>query len=228
MECPGRGEVGAIHLAAMAGNSAIVQELTAHGADARRGIWPHRDATSAIQLARDRGFEELMSIMQAPPVNANQTEASTDLFQVLANLDEERAIDILESDPTLALIEDDDGWPLMHRAAQVGADKLIAHLLSLGVDPAATVEGVNTADFAAISSSKDFSKVPAVIQAHGVPLGNVSLVALGDLDAIRQRHAAGELQVPTRFELFKPFPGLLPSQCAITSLRCSNSFWRVD
>ena len=40
-----------------------------------------------------------MSIMQAPPVNANQTEASTDLFQVLANLDEERAIEILESDP---------------------------------------------------------------------------------------------------------------------------------
>ena len=30
------------------------------GADARKGIWPHRDATSALTIAIERGYDEIV------------------------------------------------------------------------------------------------------------------------------------------------------------------------
>src|SRR5580704_16668389 len=54
----------AIHFAVMHRWPEIVRLLMQNGANARAGIDPHRDATSAWTLANERGYQELVSIIE--------------------------------------------------------------------------------------------------------------------------------------------------------------------
>ena len=54
----------AIHYAVMHRRPEIVRLLMQHGANARAGIHPHRDATSAWTLAQERGYDEIVAIIE--------------------------------------------------------------------------------------------------------------------------------------------------------------------
>ncbi|MBV8552145.1 MAG: ankyrin repeat domain-containing protein [Acidobacteriaceae bacterium] len=54
----------AIHYAVMHRRPEIARLLMQKGANARAGIHPHRDATSAWTLARERGYEEIVAIIE--------------------------------------------------------------------------------------------------------------------------------------------------------------------
>jgi ankyrin repeat protein len=54
----------AIHYAVMHRQPEIARLLMLKGADARAGIHPHRDATSAWTLARERGYDDMVAIIQ--------------------------------------------------------------------------------------------------------------------------------------------------------------------
>lgn len=54
----------AIHYAVMHRQPEIARLLMQKGANARAGIDPHRDATSAWTLARERGYEEIVAIIE--------------------------------------------------------------------------------------------------------------------------------------------------------------------
>ena len=64
MDMSGDNEHRAIHYAVLRRDAAIVRLLMQAGADARKGIFPHRDATTAIALARDREFPEIVAIIE--------------------------------------------------------------------------------------------------------------------------------------------------------------------
>ena len=53
-----------IHYAVMQRSPEMVRLLMRHGANARQGIHPHRDATAACTLAKERGFEEIVAIIE--------------------------------------------------------------------------------------------------------------------------------------------------------------------
>jgi ankyrin repeat protein len=53
-----------IHYAVMKRSSEMVRLLMQHGASARKGIHPHRDATMAWTMAKERGYEELVAIIE--------------------------------------------------------------------------------------------------------------------------------------------------------------------
>ena len=53
----------ALHYAVLDRAPEMVRLLMAHGADARKGIYPHRDATSALAIASDRGYGEILAII---------------------------------------------------------------------------------------------------------------------------------------------------------------------
>jgi len=42
----------------------MVRLLMEAGADARKGIFPHRDATSALCLARDREYDDIVAVIE--------------------------------------------------------------------------------------------------------------------------------------------------------------------
>lgn len=54
----------AIHYAVMHRHPEITRLLMQKGANARAGIHPHRDATSAWILARERGYDEIVAIIE--------------------------------------------------------------------------------------------------------------------------------------------------------------------
>jgi len=54
----------AIHFAVLGRDAAMVKLLMEAGADARKGIYPHRDATSALAIARDREYDEIAAILE--------------------------------------------------------------------------------------------------------------------------------------------------------------------
>ena len=53
-----------IHFAVMKRSPEMVRLLMRHGADARSGVHPHRDATSAWTIAHERGYHEIAAIIE--------------------------------------------------------------------------------------------------------------------------------------------------------------------
>ena len=53
-----------IHHAVLDRSVDMVQLLMSFGADARQGIHPHRDATSALTLAVERGYDEIAAVIE--------------------------------------------------------------------------------------------------------------------------------------------------------------------
>src|SRR5260370_7199596 len=53
-----------IHYAVMRRSPEMVRLLMRHGANAREGIHPHRDATMAWTIAKERGYEEIVAIIE--------------------------------------------------------------------------------------------------------------------------------------------------------------------
>jgi len=51
-----------IHYAVMKRSPEMVRLLMRHGANARQGIHPHRDATTAWTIAKERGYEEIVRL----------------------------------------------------------------------------------------------------------------------------------------------------------------------
>ncbi|MBZ5594604.1 MAG: ankyrin repeat domain-containing protein [Acidobacteriia bacterium] len=53
-----------IHFAVMKRSPEMVRLLMRHGANARQGIHPHRDATTAWTIAKERGYDEIVAIIE--------------------------------------------------------------------------------------------------------------------------------------------------------------------
>ena len=53
-----------LHHAVLTRSPEIVRLLIQHGADPREGVYPHRDATSALTIARERGYDEIVSVVE--------------------------------------------------------------------------------------------------------------------------------------------------------------------
>jgi len=64
MDMAANNEHRALHYAVLDRAPEMVRVLMAHGADARKGIYPHRDATSALAIATDRGYVEIVTIIE--------------------------------------------------------------------------------------------------------------------------------------------------------------------
>ncbi len=54
----------ALHYAVLRRDSAMVRLLMEAGADARKGIYPHRDATSALAIAQEREYGDIVAVIE--------------------------------------------------------------------------------------------------------------------------------------------------------------------
>jgi ankyrin repeat protein len=207
----GRGgdERRAIHYAVLDRSAAMTQLLMRYGADARAGVHPHREATTALALASERGDDEIVSIIRDEEQrrrdarDRNAIAAPDDLFLV-ANWESGRALDILKSNPALVHSTSPNGGTPLHAAACELHEEAIAWLLDQGADPNRRLTGRWTPiDLAATRRGWDepahpakFERVARLLLSRGAELGPFSAVALGAADWIRAQHAGGRLEKP--------------------------------
>jgi hypothetical protein len=132
----------ALHYAVFNRAPGMVRLLMQHGADARKGIYPHRDATTALTIARERGYDDIVAIIheeeqrrQAAPSGSNAAgSASDDLTRAIADGDEPRALEMLEREPALAHAANREGWLALHAAAAMGSGRVVEWLVKHGAD----------------------------------------------------------------------------------------------
>ena len=126
-----------LHYAVMARAPEMVRLLMERGARAREGIYPHRDATTPLTIAAERGYDEIVAIIEEEEQRRRKTVSAPpdDLFRALAAGDDERAIAMMEADPALIHGRDPDrGLTPLDVAAGYGTERMTAWLRDRGAE----------------------------------------------------------------------------------------------
>jgi ankyrin repeat protein len=194
----------ALHHAVLHRRPEIVRLLMQHGADARKGIYPHRDATSPLTLATERGYAEIVAIIREEEprrsrvaATAADTPVPADLLDAFQRGDQEAMIASLDAHPALIQTADQrSGMTALHLAAANLWDRLGAWLIDRGADVGArTTTGHTPLDLVGCDDetrSPDRSRVSTKIV--GLLLGRGAertirwAIASGDADWLRARH----------------------------------------
>lgn len=203
-----------LHFAVMNRSPEIVRLLMQHGADARKGIHPHRDATTALTIAIERGYDEIVAIIQEEEQRRREamsassvtvTSSQDELSEAIARGDQARAMAMLEADPLLVRGSDREGWTPLHVASAVRSPDLVTWLLQHGADGNRRGKDDRTPlDLAAgtrrPTQREQFAAVAGMLRRSGAELTPRAAVALGEADWLRARHAEGSLVNPITWE----------------------------
>src|SRR5688572_17063505 len=138
---------GALHRAVLDHAPEMVRLLMEHGANAREGVYPHRDATSPLTMAADRGYDEITAIIEEAEHRRRQARsgqmaapAPDPLFRVIASVDDERTIAMMEANPALIqTCHPVHHWTPLHVAASRLNAGIAGWLLEHGARPCRSV-----------------------------------------------------------------------------------------
>ena len=190
-----------LHYAVLRRDAAMVKLLMEAGADARKGIFPHRDATSALTLARDREYFEIVAVIEEEErlrreemscPNATVSPVQEEIGAAIMRGDGATAMRLLEADLSLIQACDRNGGTPLHLAAQEADAELMAWLLQRRANVRKQdVEGFTALDRAALSAdprnrhAQEFPAVARLLLEQGAELTIFAAVALGDAVRVR-------------------------------------------
>ena len=206
MDGAGGDERRALHYAVMRRDASMVKLLMEAGADARKGVFPHRDATSALVLARDREFPEIVAIIEEEErlrreemscPNATVSPVQEQIVAAIVQGDDATARKLLDEDRSLIQACDRSGGTPLHVAAQVANVALAAWLLERRANVRKQdVYGMTALDRAAWNAdprhgvAARFPEIAQLLLMLGAELTLAAAVALGDADRVRKMIAA--------------------------------------
>jgi ankyrin repeat protein len=147
MELAENDERTALHFAVLGRSAEIVRLLMQGGANARKGVYPHRAATTALTIATDRGYDEIVAVIREEErLRAERTgpsQAATSP-RVTTPVDDEAAAAVRRGDVEwlrarhaaglLVNVINDSGG-LLTVAVETDQRDALALLLDLGFDP---------------------------------------------------------------------------------------------
>ena len=202
MDMAGDDEHQALHYAVLRRDAAMVRLLMAAGADARKGIFPHRDATTGFALARDRGYRDIVAAIEEEErhrreamscPNATVSPVQDQINHAIRKGDNSEAIRLLEADESPILACDRDGATPLHAAAEEMNEEMVAWLLSRRANTRKQdLKGLTPLDRAALAAdprndgAKGFPAVARRLVAHGADVTIRAAVALADAERIRE------------------------------------------
>ncbi|MDE0187170.1 MAG: ankyrin repeat domain-containing protein [Candidatus Poribacteria bacterium] len=124
-----------IHFAAEEGHAGIVRVLLEAGADPHNGIYPHREATSALTMATDRGHTSVVTVIEEWLNEQHGTTPKGEAFtQAAARGDIERVRLMHDEDAELINATDMGGGTALFRAIHRADLPLVLELLDRGAD----------------------------------------------------------------------------------------------
>jgi ankyrin repeat protein len=198
-----------LHHAVLERAPEMVRILMAHEANAREGVYPHRAATTAHAIAVERGYNDIVRIIEDEEQKRRDTRSgrpgappADELYRAIERGEVDRVTAMLDENPALVHTRHAtfDVSPL-HIAARGLNARIISALLDRGGDPAARGHHDFTPLDAAAHSwyqvdAERFAEVAALLLKHGAPMTPAGAAALGKADWLRARHAAGALSNP--------------------------------
>ena len=135
-EIADNNEHQAIHFAAEAGNAEVVAILLEAGADPLQGIYPHRDATTALRLTSDRGHTAVVETIEAwLNKKRGTTSRGEEFVQLVASGDIESVRATLDKRPSLVKAKDRSGQTGLFKAIHHGDMRMVIELLDRGANP---------------------------------------------------------------------------------------------
>jgi len=200
----------ALHHAVLQRQPEIVRLLMRHGADARKGIYPHRDATSPLTLATERGYSEIVEIIREAetrrrvtsseePVPSEQTDRSPqgdEPERLLTIAVTSNRPDILRSLLASGLDPDerervggfDDlvySWGNPLRECAIRGNVVMAEmLLTHGANPNTNIYAGTCAMYEALA--RNDSRMVQLLERHGGIVDAITAALLGLTDRVRQ------------------------------------------
>ena len=201
MDMAASDEHRALHYAVLRRDVSMVRLLMRAGADARKGIWPHRDATSALAIARDRDYREIVAVIEEEDLRRRE-EASCpnitispeqdEVNAAILRADNQAALRLLHANPFLVNACDRNGATPLHIAAGETNIELVGWLLERGANARKSdLNGFNALDRAALAAdprnqrAQRFPEVARLLLEHGADFTIRAAVALGDAPRIR-------------------------------------------
>ncbi len=210
MDVAPNDEHQALHYAVIAQHPDMVRLLMRHGANARKGIYPHRDASTAHVIARDRGLHEMVAVIEDEEHRSGRTrpygdgERSWPLPPAIAAAvqrgEQDVLIAFLDANPALMQHNEYLLTPL-HRAAMMLWDRVTLWMLDHGADINARIDGgPSPVEIAGCGYGPAYDnrqervrRVTALLRSRGAEMTPRAAVAHGDLHTIERHHAAGTL-----------------------------------
>jgi ankyrin repeat protein len=194
MDVPGFGEHKALHFAVLQRRPEAVRALMQAGANPHIGIYPHRDATGALTLARDRGYAEIVAIIEEEEQlqreamscpNATVSPTQERVNAAIASGDEAAVYSMIEADPSLLKACDREGANPLHVAAAHLRPELVRWMLTRHSNARKEdLAGRTPLDRAALAvdaqSRESFREIAAELERRGARLTPRAAVALGD------------------------------------------------
>lgn len=217
MDMAEHNEHRALHYAVLNRNPQMVRLLMERGADPFKGIWPHRDATRALTIATERGYDDIVAIIKEavnrrqeaggsrPAAATPQIDRSSPLIARLSTAfmtgGEAAVIACLEEEPRLVHWQRGDGWTMLHQASLMLCLDVAKWLVAHGADVNAhepyswtplELVGMNCTDF----TPEKAAAMETLLISHGARMTAAAAVARGDEAWLRASHAAGTLTEP--------------------------------
>ena len=199
----------ALHHAVLERHPAIVRFLMQEGADPRKGIYPHRDATGALTLAIERGYTDIAEIIRdeeqrrssPSPRAVIDEDASAQMIAAFRRGDEDAMIAALEAHPALVHTSNSDGRTVLHWAAACLWPRMAAWLLDHGADVNARTRNGETPldlvgherDALSDDTPRLSTTLAEILLGRGAERTARWAVAAGDVAWLRARHAEGAL-----------------------------------
>lgn len=196
---------GALLQAVRNRDEAMVELLLAHGANARSGVYPHREATSPRTMAVEREYVEIVARIDdwerrraTPKLEGPGLVPAQELFRGVLEGRTEEVIAVLEAEPgLLAARHPYANATLLHAAARRMEARLVGWLLEKGVDPGAEdARGLTALDWAAhrayTGREGACRDVARLLLEAGAKMTLAGATALGDEEWIRGQ--AGRLE----------------------------------
>ena len=193
----------ALHHAVVNRHAEAVTTLMVAGADPNQGVYPHREASTPLVMARDRGFDDIIEAINGEMERRREANLCPNLtispeVVLLAEKVADGAVDdalrSIHHAPELVDACDEHGDTVLHHAARHGHSGLVQALLKLNADSGKTnLEGHTPLELAVEHTATTDRRLAegcfmaaGILMTAGAPRSLRTNVMLGNVEAVRQ------------------------------------------